>query len=168
MKRILIMGCAGCGKSTLAKELGQILSLPVYHLDVYYWQPGWVETEKEEFIAKQKEILATDEWIIDGNYRSTLDLRLERADYIIFLDYRRGVALRGIIKRYFKYRNKTRDSITIGCDEKIDRDFIKWVWNFKRDAKPILVQKIKEHPEIPVVFFKKRRDLKKYLTELKK
>ena len=57
MKRILIMGCAGCGKSTLAKELGQILILPVYHLDVYYWQPGWVETEKEIFIAKQEEIL---------------------------------------------------------------------------------------------------------------
>ena len=168
MKRILIMGCAGCGKSTLAKELGTILNLPVYHLDVYYWQPGWVETEKEEFIAKQEEILKTDEWIIDGNYRSTLDLRLAKADYIIFLDYRRSVALKGVIKRYFKYRNKTRDSITIGCEEKIDREFLKWVWNFKKDAKPILMQKINEHPDIPMLTFKNRRSLKKYLTNLKK
>ena len=168
MKRILIMGCAGCGKSTLAKELGTILNLPVYHLDVYYWQPGWVETEKEEFIAKQEEILKTDEWIIDGNYRSTLDLRLAKADYIIFLDYRRSVALKGVIKRYFKYRNKTRDSITIGCEEKIDCEFLKWVWNFKKDAKPILMQKINEHPDIPMLTFKNRRSLKKYLTNLKK
>lgn len=168
MKRILIMGCAGCGKSTLAKELGKILDLPIYHLDVYYWQPGWVETEKSVFIAKQEEIVATDNWIIDGNYRSTLDIRLKRADLILYLDYRRGVALKGIIKRYFKYRNKTRDSITIGCDEKIDRDFIKWVWHFKKDSKPIILNKLREYPEVPMITFKNRRALKKYLANLKK
>ena len=168
MERIVILGCAGCGKSTLAKTLGAKFDLPVYHLDVYYWKPGWVEREKEEFFNIQKELVEKDKWVLDGNYRGTLDMRLPRADTIIYLDYSRMKALKGVIKRYFKYKNKHRDSIAEGCTEKIDKEFLKWIWRFKKDAKPKIMEKIKNYPNANLLIFKNRHQLNKYLKSLEK
>ena len=168
MKRIVILGCAGCGKSTLAKELGAILNLPVIHLDRYYWKPGWVEESADVFQRFQQEVIREDEWIIDGNYRNSLDLRLSRCDTVIYLDFKRIVALRGIFKRYHQYKNKERDSIGVGCPERIDKSFFKWVWNFRKNARPILLNKVKEYPHINCMLFKNRRSLYKFVESLRK
>ena len=101
MNRILILGCAGSGKSTLAKLLGQKLNLKVVYLDTLYWLPNWIERDKDEFRKLQQEVLVLDNWVIDGNYRDTLDERLSYADTVIYLDYKRIVSLIGIFKRYF-------------------------------------------------------------------
>ena len=167
MKRIVILGCAGCGKSTLAKELGSILNLPVIHLDRYYWKPGWVEEDPEVFSRFQQEVVREDEWIIDGNYRNSIDLRLSRCDTVIFLDFKRSVALTGVFKRYFQYKNKTRDSIGIGCPEKLDKSFLKWVWNFRKNARPILLDKVNDYPHVNFLLFKNRRELYKFVNSLK-
>ena len=112
-------------------------------------------------------MLERDSWIIDGNYRDTLDLRLKDCDTIIFLDYPRRTAIYGIYKRYFQYRNKERDTIAKGCPEKIDRSFFKWVWNFRKNARPIIVDKINEYKkDKEVLIFKKRKHLKKYLKSI--
>ena len=167
MKKIVIVGCAGCGKSTLAKILGQNLNIPVLHLDTIYWKANWQVEDKNIFLEKQLKMLENDSWIIDGNYRDTLDLRLKDCDTIIFLDYPRRTAIYGIYKRYFQYRNKQRDTIAEGCREKIDRSFFNWVWNFKKKARPIIVNKINDHKlGKEVLIFKKRKQLKKYLESI--
>lgn len=89
MKKIMIIGCGGSGKTTLAKQLSQELNLPLFHLDNYFWQPGWQEAPYDEFIEKQYELIMKDSWIIDGNYTRSLSIRLREADTIIFLDISR-------------------------------------------------------------------------------
>jgi adenylate kinase family enzyme len=82
----VVTGMAGAGKSTFSRALATKTALPVIHLDVHFWQPGWVEPPEDQWRAKQRELLADDAWIVDGNYHATLELRLERADTLVFLD----------------------------------------------------------------------------------
>ena len=85
-RRVVVTGLAGSGKSTFALALAARTGLPVLHLDLFFWKPGWVAPSETEWRAKQREVLAGDAWIADGNYHETLDLRLERADTVVFLD----------------------------------------------------------------------------------
>ncbi|WP_306795338.1 AAA family ATPase [Cohnella sp. GbtcB17] len=99
MNRILIIGSAGSGKSTLSQRISEELKLPVIHLDKYYWKPNWVPTPNEEWDNFVIEATNQEQWIMDGNYTRTLDLRLKRADTVIFLDLSRWLCLYRIIKR---------------------------------------------------------------------
>ena len=85
-RRIVVTGLAGSGKSTFSRALGARTDLPVIHLDRYFWNPGWVASTPTEWREKQDRLLQGEEWIADGNYHDTLDLRLERADTVIVLD----------------------------------------------------------------------------------
>jgi len=87
MHRVLVIGPCGAGKSTAAVELGQVLGLPVYHLDWLHWREGWVESSREELLEALAPILASGRWLIDGNYGGTMAGRLERADTVVYLDY---------------------------------------------------------------------------------
>jgi adenylate kinase family enzyme len=85
-RRVLVTGMAGSGKSTFSRSLAAKTGLPVIHLDIHFWKPGWTAPSEDEWREKQIDLLAGDEWIVDGNYHETLGLRLERADTIVFLD----------------------------------------------------------------------------------
>ena len=120
----------------------------------------------EVFVEKQRKMIENPAWILDGNYRDTLEMRVEPCDTVIYLDYPRRVAIFGIFKRYLQYRNKQRDSIAEGCKEKIDRSFFKWVWNFKKNAKPRIFEKLKKYENIKnILIFKNRKQLNKFLKE---
>ena len=95
MRRVAIIGSSGAGKSTLARRLGERTGLPVVHLDEHFWRPGWVETSRGEWRAVQTALCAQDAWIMDGNYSGTLDVRLARADTVVFLDLPRRVTIPG-------------------------------------------------------------------------
>src|SRR5690348_5483337 len=103
MRQIDIIGSGGAGKSTLARQLGTKLGIPVYHLDQLYWKSGWVASSPEEFAAKQAAILAKPDWMLDGNFGETMLPRLEAADTVIFLDLPTRVCLWGAIHRYLRY-----------------------------------------------------------------
>jgi adenylate kinase family enzyme len=85
-RRVIVTGMAGSGKSTFSRALSARTGLPVIHLDLHYWKPGWVKPSDDEWRAKQRSLLAGDAWIADGNDHETLDLRLERADTVVVLD----------------------------------------------------------------------------------
>jgi adenylate kinase family enzyme len=137
MKRVLILGIPGAGKSTLAQRLGAILCLPVFHLDRYYWNPGWKATPPQEWADRQIDLLSRPEWIIDGNYRSSIPLRLQYADTVIYLDIPRRLALWRIMKRVTMYRGTTRPDMANDCPEPLfDREFIRYIWRFHRDVRP--------------------------------
>lgn len=120
MDRVIVIGCAGSGKSTLSQKLHTTLQLPVIHLDTYYWKANWQATANEEWDAKVNDFALIDRWIIDGNYSRTLDIRIKRADLIVFLDMPRWLCMYRIIKRRIQYHGKTRPDLNKDCPEKLD------------------------------------------------
>ncbi|MFD4249666.1 hypothetical protein ACFWQL_08005 [Amycolatopsis thermoflava] len=94
MRRVVVLGCGGAGKSTFSRRLGALLDLPVTHLDHVYWQPGWVPLPAGEFAARQRVLVAGERWLLDGNCGGTLEIRLAAADTVILLDPPRRVCLR--------------------------------------------------------------------------
>ncbi len=154
MKRILIIGCSGSGKSTLSTQLQPILKLPLIHLDRHYWKPNWQATENEEWDRLVNEFAAGEEWIIDGNYSRTMDLRLRRADLIVWLDIPRHVCLYRVIKRWVQYYGRTRPDLNEGCPEKIDWAFLRWIWNYPTRTRPRTIEKLKQlesHQQVVVI-----------------
>lgn len=144
-KRIAIIGCCGAGKSTLARILGTKLNLSVIHLDTYYWQPDWQETEQNDWLAKQQELIKGDRWIIDGNYINTMDIRLAVADIIIWLDFNRYVCLSRVLKRYLQYAGKIRPDMGEGCPERFSWEFLQYVWNFNQTHRPKILEQIAKY-----------------------
>ncbi len=166
MERIVIIGCGGSGKSTLARRLGDRLNLPVVHLDKLYWHPGWVESTDEEFDAKLAVELEKSQWIMDGNFNRTMELRLAKCDTVIYLDYSRLVCLWGVLCRIIKTYGKTRPDMGEGCPERIDFEFLKWVWNYNRDKRERNYRYLNEVTHAQTYALKSRRQLKKFLKTL--
>ncbi len=131
MKRIAITGISGSGKSTLANNLGKKLGLPVFHLDKFFWTTDWKQrcATKEEFNLVAKGFAEQDTWIIDGNYRDTLDFRFERADTIIFLDFPKWRCLFRAFKRSFNTEQPFDKPE--GVKEKMDWFLVRWILKYK-------------------------------------
>jgi adenylate kinase family enzyme len=111
-RRVIVTGMAGSGKSTFSLALAAKTGLPVIHLDLHFWKPGWVAPPETEWREKQCGVLAGDAWIADGNYRDTLDLRLERADTVVFLDLPWWLCAGRAFLRGFRMPSE----LTEGCD----------------------------------------------------
>ena len=166
MERIIIIGCGGAGKSTLARKLGEVLDLPVVHLDKLFWKPGWVETSREEFDELLAQELAKDRWIMDGNFNRTIPERMKRCDTIIYLDFTRVVCLLGVLKRVITTYGKVRPDMGEGCPERIDLKFLKWVWNFNKNKRENYYKLLNEVEGIETIVLKNRRAVKKFLKSL--
>lgn len=134
-QRILVVGSGGAGKSRLAQQVGARLGLPVVHLDAHYWRPGWTPTPEKEWHAAVADLIAQDAWVMDGNYSGTLELRLTRADLVLFLDLPRRVTLRRVVRRSLRWHGRTRPDMGQGCPERFDREFLAWVWNYPREGR---------------------------------
>lgn len=169
MQRIVILGNAGSGKSTLARTLGERLDLPVVHLDRLFWSPGWVEPDAEQFRTQVREAVAPDAWVCEGNYaRRTFDLRLPRADLIIWLDTPRLTCFTRVLVR--SALNRPRPDLPAGCTEKLDREFLtflKYVWTFDRGSRPrIEAVRLAVGPQVPVVHLRDGREIEEFLGSL--
>jgi len=144
MKRVLVIGSGGAGKSTLARRLGGRLGLEVLHLDAFFWRPGWVETPREEWRRKVEELCARESWVMDGNFSATLDVRLKACDTVVFLDVPRAVCVWRALKRLIMYRNARRPDMAEGCGEKFDLKFLHWIWTFPSRSRPKVLSRIEE------------------------
>lgn len=140
----MVIGSGGAGKSTLSKELSKKLNIPVYHLDYFLWRPNWQGVPREEQIPIQHDLISKEEWIIDCNYGGTIDIRLNAADTIIYLDIHRMICVYRVLKRMLKYRNKQRPDMAEGCEEKLDLEFLKWVWNYPKTKRHETINKLNQ------------------------
>ena len=131
-KRIMIIGCGGSGKSTLARNLGKKMNIPVIHLDKLYWRSGWNPISDDEFDILLHHELKKDSWIMDGNFNRTVNVRLNKCDTVIYLDYSRITCLIGVLKRVLSNYGKTRSDMSDNCPEKFDMEFFKWIWTFNK------------------------------------
>lgn len=168
MRRIVIIGSGGAGKSTLARQLGQKLLIPVFHLDRYYWKPGWVEMPREEWMQMQRQLVTeNEEWIMDGNYGGTMDIRLAAADTVIFLDFSPWVCVPRVLFRFLQNLGRTRADMGPGCRERLDWEFLVWVATFRRIKAPALRSRMAGlAPDKRIIRLTTPRQLKRFLDEL--
>lgn len=167
MQRIIVIGSAGAGKSTLSQKLGQALDLPVVHLDAYFWKPGWVQTESEEWEQIIRTQTEQEKWIMDGNYTGTLDMRLERADTVIFLDMPRVLCVYRVLKRRIQYHGRARKDMNQGCPEKLDWPFISWVWNFPKRSRSKVIAALEGcKAEKQVIVLNGRKEVRRFIERI--
>lgn len=162
---------SGVGKSTFARRLGEALHIPVYHLDTLYWKPGWVESPLEEFSKAQQKIVNHDQWIIEGNYSNTFEMRAEHADTIIYLELPLYVCLYRVIKRWFMNIGKTRPDMAEGCKEKIDWAFIKFIITTYYPRKKKMEARFKTFqslgPTKKIISLKSKKEIQAFLANIK-
>lgn len=166
MERILIIGCGGAGKSTLARQLGEKLELPVVHLDKLFWKPGWVEESSEEFDRKLAIELEKTRWIMDGNFNRTMPQRLSKCDTIIYLDFSRWACLWGVAKRIITTYGTVRPDMGGGCPERLDLNFLRWVWNYNRDKRQRNYCLLNEATHAEKIVLKNHHMVKQFLKNL--
>lgn len=131
MQRVLIIGSPGAGKSTLAHAVAARTQLPLYHMDKIHWLPGWIERDRAEALAEVEQVLDHARWIIDGNYGSSLPIRIQRADTVVWLDYPTHLCLGRALKRWWHYRGRSRPDMTDGCPERLNLEFLLYVLMFR-------------------------------------
>jgi adenylate kinase family enzyme len=169
MKRVLVTGSGGAGKTTFSNALSELTGLPVIHLDYYFHQSAEKYTNYPDiWIKKVNELLHQDNWIMEGNYSSTYEKRFALADTFIFLDIPTRVTMWSVIKRLFKYRNKKRPEMPESWEEKFNFEFIKYVLFFNWKSRPKLVNEIERyrHEKLDVNVFKSRKEAYKWLKKL--
>lgn len=166
MQRIMIIGSPGSGKTTLSGIIAEKLGLPMVHLDRLGWKSGWVIRPREEFDAMLAEELTREQWIIDGNYNRTIDVRLERADTVIMLDYPTYICVLRVLKRFIMNLGRTRPDMTEGCPERLDMEFLIYVCNFRRKYRQKLLDKLKEAQNVNVIIIRNKREYRKFLLTL--
>ena len=156
-RRVLVLGSGGSGKSTLARGLGDRLGLPVIHLDIHYWSFGWKPTPELEWNQRVSRLAAQDAWVMDGNFSGSLPLRLSRCDAIVFLDLPRSVCLRSVLWRWLRYRQRARPDMPEGCPEKLDLEFLRWVWHFPERSRPKVLAALEQaSPRVEVLRLTRR------------
>ncbi len=166
MERIIIIGCSGAGKSTLARQLREKLGLPLIHLDQLWWKENWKHVTREEFDSRLAMAVNMDQWIIDGDYSRTMEMRLERCDTIIYLDFNRWECLWGMLQRVLGSYGKVRPDMAKGCPERLDWPFIKYIWNYNdnnRVRNDTLIGKTK-HAQ--AIVLKSRKEVRAFLDTL--
>lgn len=166
MERIIIIGCGGAGKSTLARQLGEKLDLPVVHLDKLWWRPGWAHIPQEEFDARMEEETDRPQWIMDGNYNRSMAPRAAKCDTIIYLDFSRFACLLGVTKRILTTYGRVRPDMGEGCPERVDLEFLKWVWNYNRKNRERNYRLLNESVHAQTIVLKNRRMVKGFLNSL--
>ncbi|HIW73128.1 MAG TPA: topology modulation protein [Firmicutes bacterium] len=166
MERVLVIGSPGAGKTTLSRRLAEKWGLPLIHLDKLYWRDNWQPAPYEEFEARLLEAAARPAWILDGNYSRTLPLRLERCDTVIYLDYPRAVCLWGVLRRVAAGYGRTRPDMGVGCPERLDWDFLKYVWRFPKNQRRKLFSLLDGQEGKTVVVLRSRRETARWLEGL--
>ncbi len=162
MNKVIVIGCPGSGKSVFAKALHKATDLPLFHLDMLYWNADKTTVEKAVFLERLTEVMQNEKWIIDGNYASTMEMRIQACDTVIFLDYPLDVCLDGVKQR----RGTVRSDIPwIETEE--DTEFIEFIKNFNIQNRPKILELLKKYSNKNIYIFKTRKEADVFLEQIK-
>lgn len=162
MKRVIVIGCPGSGKTTFAEKLNKITGLPLHYLDAIWHKPDKTHIPREEFDQRLLEILATDEWIIDGEYGRTVEMRLKECDTVFLFDLPAEVCLQGVTNRLGKKRYEMP-----WIEKELDPEFEAYIKGFANDSLPRLYELIEKYgTEKQVIIFKSRKEADDFLNKM--
>ena len=164
MRRVLVIGSPGAGKSTLSARLATKLGVPVHYLDRHHWLPGWVYRDGASAREIVRTLAETPEWVMDGNFSDTFDLRMPRADSLIWLDYPRATCIRRILVRAARDYGQSKPDLPDGCPEQFDAKLLRWVWDFPAKHRPEIPTAIARYgTHLTVVQLTNDRDVAEFL-----
>ncbi len=158
MKKVIVIGCPGSGKSTFSRALSDKTAIPLYHLDMMYWNADKTTVEKSVFLERLSAVIKKDEWIIDGNYGSTMELRLSACDTVFFLDYPLDICLSGIRER----RGKPRSDMP-WIETEDDEEFIEFIKGYNKKEKPKVQTLLERYGDKNITVFKSREEMNAFL-----
>ena len=161
MKKIIVIGCPGSGKSTFSKKLHEITGLKLWHLDMLYWNEDKTTVDKTVFLDRLSQVLAENEWIIDGNYNSTMELRTKECDTIFFLDYPTDVCLSGVKER----KGKVRSDIPF-VETADDEEFLGFIENYNLQNRPQVIELLQKYSDRNIFVFTDRAQADEFLGKL--
>ena len=162
MQKVIVIGCPGSGKSTFSRALSQISGLPLTHLDMLYWNADKTTVERSVFIERLSEVLQKDAWIIDGNYGSTMELRMQECDTVFFLDYPADICLQGVKDRQGKPRP---DMPWVETEE--DTEFLEYIQNFHKENRPQVLELLQKYSHKTIHVFQNRTEADVFLSKAK-
>lgn len=163
MKKVIVIGCPGSGKSTFARELHDRTGLPLFHLDMMYWNADRTTVDKTVFRERLGSVLAQDVWIIDGNYGSTMEWRMQACDTVFFLDYPLAVCLDGIRSRKGKAR---ADMPWVEAENEEDPAFIEFIENYGAVSRPKVLELLKKYDHKNIFMFRNRGEAEEFLSRV--
>ena len=166
MRRIIVVGCPGSGKTSLALKLGRKLGLPIVHLDVLYWRPGWTASDTAGFRARVAEAIAGDRWIVDGSFSGlAFDLTLARADTLVVIDRPRWLCQWRIVWRSTFDRYGMRPDLPEGCPEQFDWNLMREAWRYDADRAPVIeAERSTYGAHVPVVRLSGDREIEDFVN----
>ena len=157
MKKVIIIGCPGAGKSTFSRLLSEKTALPLYHLDLIWHKPDRTTVSREEFDRRLAELLLGDKWIIDGNYGRTLEVRMKECDTVFLFDLPTEACLEGARARVGKKRGDMP-----WVEETLDDEFKEWIENFSRDELPRVYSLLEKYKDKNIIVFKSHKEVDEY------
>jgi adenylate kinase family enzyme len=164
MKKVAIIGCGGSGKSHVSRQLGTVLNAPVTHLDAVYYDDEWNPLPAEKFEALQRDLVSAPSWVIDGNYNSTLSIRLATCDTAVFLDLPTWQCLWGIFSRQAKHGAGQQEG---GVYNRLTWNFVKYVAGYRRTMRPKALAQFQQHAgHAQVVMLTSRRRVRRWLETI--
>jgi adenylate kinase family enzyme len=162
----MIIGPCGAGKSTASHRLAPRLGLPLVHMDQLNWQPGWVDAGNDRLRGLLELEVARDRWLIEGNYASTMEMRLQRADTIVYLDYPLPLCLWRLLKRTVTSYGRTRPDMAEDCPERFDAEFLLYALRWNRGPRQRTEALLRGH-EHKLIRLKHPRALAQWLATVK-
>lgn len=162
MQKVIVIGCPGSGKSTFSKALHDATGLPLYHLDMIKWNADGTNVPKCTFMERLYQVLEKECWIIDGNYGSTMELRMQFCDTVFFLDYPTDVCIDGIKSRKGKERT---DMPFIPLDDE-DNEFVEFINNYNSASRPTVMELLHKYSHKRIIIFENRNEANEFLSQI--
>ena len=163
MEKVIVIGCPGSGKSTFSKVLHKVIELPLYHLDMLYWNADRTTVPRPIFLERLSKIIEQDLWIIDGNYGSSIEMSLKACDTVFFLDYPLEICIEGVNLRKGKKRT---DMPWVEESDEVDKELIEFIKNYDSNSRPKVIELLNKYNDKNIFIFNSRNEADEFLSQI--